>query len=242
MGRIPLQLTILKQILKYNLYLNSKEDSSVVKQSLYIFDEINKKCANSYGYFLQDLLKSHNSNRIKTTKHLTEDNIVDFISALKNKYIDFRKKKVESSTKLDFYGKFKYEHKAEDYLDIIPTINGKRDYTKFRTSNHKLAMETLRFKRPVVPREQRLCEFCNQNEIEDEYHMIFSCKIYADLRVTFLDKLRTILGICPANKDEFTKTIFNTSNRLAIIYTSSFINKCFLRRKSLLKAHYITLC
>ena len=135
---------------------------------------------------------------------------------------------------MDFYRKFKYEHKAEDYFDIIPTINGKRDYTKFRTSNHKLAIETLRYKRPVVPREQRLCEFCNQNEIEDEYHMIFSCKIYADLRVTFLDKLRTILGICPANKDEFTETIFNTSNRLAIIYTSSFINKCFLRRKSLL--------
>ena len=43
MGRFPLQLNILKQILKYNLYLNSKEDSSIVKQSLYISDEINKK-------------------------------------------------------------------------------------------------------------------------------------------------------------------------------------------------------
>ena len=88
MGRFPPQLTILKQILKYNLYLNSKEDSSIVKQSLYISDEINKICTNSYGrLLLQDLLKSHNSNRIKTTKHLTEDNIVDFISALKKKQI-----------------------------------------------------------------------------------------------------------------------------------------------------------
>ena len=178
-------------------------------------------------------------NRIKTTKHLTEENIVDFISALKSKYIDFWRKKVEFSTKLDFYKKFKYEHKAEDYLDIIPTINGKRDYTKFRTSNHKLAIETLRYKRPVVPRDQRLCEFCNQNEIEDEYHTIFSCKIYADLRVTFLDKMRTVFGICPANKDELTRTIFNTSNRLAIIYTSSFINKCFLRRKLLLLLFFL---
>ena len=87
MGRFSLQLTILKQILKYNLYLNPKEDSSVVKQSLYFSDEINKKCTNSYGYFLQDILKSHNSNRIKTTKHLTEDNIVDIISAFKKKKI-----------------------------------------------------------------------------------------------------------------------------------------------------------
>ena len=111
MGRFPLQLTVLKQILKYNLYLNSKEDTSIVKQSLYISDdEINKKCTNSYGYFLQDLLKSHNSNCIKTTKHLTEHNIVDFISTLKTKYIDFWKKKVESSTKLDFYRKFKYSY------------------------------------------------------------------------------------------------------------------------------------
>ena len=42
LGRFPPQLTVLKQILKYNLYLNSKEDSSIVKQSLYISDEINK--------------------------------------------------------------------------------------------------------------------------------------------------------------------------------------------------------
>ena len=68
-------------------------------------------------------------------------------------------------------------------------------------------IETLRYKRPIVPREQRLCEFCNHNEIEEEYHMFFSCKIYADLRVTFLDKIRAILGIGPANKDEFTETI-----------------------------------
>ena len=152
---------------------------------------------------------------------------------LKNKYIDFLKKKVESSTKLDFYRKLKYEHKAEDYYDI-PTINGKRDYTKVRISNHKLAIDTLRYKIPIVPREQRLCEFCKHNKIDDKYHMTFSCKIHADLRVTFLDKIRAILGICPADKDELTETIFNTSNRLAIIYTSSFINKCFLRRKSLL--------
>ena len=120
--------------------------------------------------------------------HLTEDSIVDFISTSKNKYIDFWKKKVESSTKLDLYGKFKYEHKAEDYmyLDIIPTINWKRDYTKFRTSNHKLTIETPRY--PIVLREQRLREFCKHNEIEDEYHMIFSCKLYADLRETFLEK------------------------------------------------------
>ena len=185
---------------------------------------------------MHELLKSHNSQHFKTNKYLTEDSIVNFIATLQNKYNEFWKRKVESSNKLDFYRKFKYENKPEDYLDIIPIMDGKRHYTKFRTSNHKLAIEILRYKRPTVPREQRLCEFCDQSEIEDEYHMIFSCKIYADLRKTFYEKIRALLGIYPTNKDEFIETIFNTPNRLSVFYTSCFINKCFLRRNSLHQA------
>ena len=61
--------------------------------------------------------------------------------------------------------------------------------------NHKLAVEILRYKRPVIPREQRLCEFCNQNEIEDKNHIIFSCKAYKDIRETFFQKISTLLNI-----------------------------------------------
>ena len=145
------------------------------------------------------------------------------------------KKKIESSTKSGFYRKFKHDFKAEEYLDLTPVINAKRDYAKFRTSNHKLAVEILRYKRPVIQREQKFCEFCNRGEVEDENHIIFSCKTYKDIRETFFQKLRSLLNINPKFKDEFTEILFNTSNRFAIIYTSNFISKCFIRRKSLLQ-------
>ena len=47
MGRTPLQIIIIKKILKYNLYLNSKDDNTLVKQFLYISQELGKKYTNS---------------------------------------------------------------------------------------------------------------------------------------------------------------------------------------------------
>ena len=178
MGRTPLQIIIIKKILKYNLYLNSKDDNALVKQFLYISQELGKKYT---SYLLLDTLSSYSSQRFRKPEYLTEDSIIEFISTLTNKYKEFWMRKIESSTKLDFYGKFKHDFKAEEYLDLTPVINTKRDYAKFRTSNHKLAVEILRHKRPVIPREQRFCEFCNRDEVEDENHIIFSCKTYKDI-------------------------------------------------------------
>ena len=124
-----------------------------------------KKHTNSYCCSLLNILKFYSSQRFRNPKYFTEDSIIDFISTLTNKCKDLWKKKSENSPKLDFYRKFKHDYKVEDYLDPAPVINAKRDCAKFRTSNHKLAVKILRYKRPVIPREQRLCEFCNKNEI-----------------------------------------------------------------------------
>ena len=235
MGRTPLQIIIIEKILKYNLYLNSKDDNTLVKQFLYISQILGKKYMNSHSYLLLDTLNFYSSQGFRKPEYLTEDSIIEFISTLTNKYKEFWKKKIESSTKLDFFRKFKHDFKAEEYLDLTPVINAKRDYAKFRTSNHKLAVEILRYKRPVIPREQRFCEFCNRDEVEDENHIIFSCKTYKDIRETLFQKIRSLLNINPKFKDDSTEILFNTSNRFAIIYTSNFISKCFIRRKSLLQ-------
>ncbi len=34
-----------------------------------------------------------------------------------------------------------------------------------------------------------ICQFCNSNEIEDEFHFIMRCKFYKDKREIFLAKL-----------------------------------------------------
>ena len=50
-----------------------------------------------------------------------------------------------------------------------------------------LKVETGRFER--ISLQDRLCEFCSENAIEDEEHFLFRCDLYHDLRQKFIGKI-----------------------------------------------------
>ena len=47
--------------------------------------------------------------------------------------------------------------------------------SRIRCSNHPLAIEKGRHKNPKIPREERVCVFCNNQDIEDEEHFLLKC-------------------------------------------------------------------
>ena len=55
---------------------------------------------------------------------------------------------------------------------------------RFRTSNHKLPIETGRYNN--VPRENRLCTFCSSNKLCDEFNLILECSLLKNIRRKFL--------------------------------------------------------
>ena len=65
-----------------------------------------------------------------------------------------------------------YDSMTNDYHRFI--------ITRWRLSNHDLKIETGRYTRPTTPREQRTCDVCGV--LEDEYHAIFVCPRYNELR------------------------------------------------------------
>lgn len=57
--------------------------------------------------------------------------------------------------------------------------------SKFRTSNHRLAIETGRWHKPQpIERNLRLCLTCEK--LEDEYHLVAECIKYNELRNKYL--------------------------------------------------------
>ena len=65
-----------------------------------------------------------------------------------------------------------YSHYINDYYRII--------ITRWRLSSHKLMVEVGRHRRPIVPREERVCSMCGV--LEDEQHVIFTCPLYDNIR------------------------------------------------------------
>ena len=81
------------------------------------------------------------------------------------------------------YKTFKNVFKEETYLTIA-NYEMRRKLAQFRLSAHKLAIETGRYngKNRYVPPEDRLCQSCNGQKMEDEQHFLLGCPKYEPLR------------------------------------------------------------
>jgi hypothetical protein len=53
--------------------------------------------------------------------------------------------------------KFKFIFRYETYISDIRKISHRNILTRFRTSNHKLYIETGRYTRSITPVENRIC-------------------------------------------------------------------------------------
>ena len=62
------------------------------------------------------------------------------------------------------------------YLDKIRNYNKRRILTKIRLSNHTLMIEKGRQK--GLGKEERICPFCAEDNLDGEYHFIFECPIF----------------------------------------------------------------
>lgn len=122
-------------------------------------------CLNTFQNIIQEAGKNslaHMKQAFLISKELYERNKPSFY------FKAFWKHMLDNSSKLSFYSTFKSEYKLEDYLTTIRNASQRKAVTKFRISCHKLQIEYGRYHN--IPREQRLCNLCDTNEIEDEYH------------------------------------------------------------------------
>ena len=178
LGKFPLIINIYKKLFKYITHLNSLPEMTIAKQAYLISKDTNA----------MDILKHYKCITQIPELESTSIHSLDFITkSIKQKYITFWKHKMENSSKLSFYCTFKEDYQLENYLTTIKNTNQRKTFTRFRINNHKLMIEYGRYQK--IPQEERLCTFCQSNEVEDEYHFTMSCESYTNLRNNFLSTL-----------------------------------------------------
>ena len=116
-------------------------------------------------------------------------------SSLKTTFIKFWEQKLQNSLKLEFYRNGKLDYAPHAFINDLCYCPARRDLLKLRTSNHSLYVETERYSSPKLPSEERICKYCDKNEVEDEIHLIHFCGLYLNLRDTFLKKLHSVFDI-----------------------------------------------
>ena len=118
----------------------------------------------------------------------TKDNIPLIKKRIADDFIQKWHSDLRTSEMLILYKELKKEFAYERYLDYVIPKKKKMNYTKIRISNHNLHVQTGRYTRPITERRERKCLLCDENDIEDEFHFIFKCELYKDIREIYIKR------------------------------------------------------
>ena len=128
--------------------------------------------------------------------------------------------RLAESSRANFYSLFsKFEY--QPYLEVINVKKFRVTMTKLRVASHRLEIEVGRWARPNrVPIDERKCRLCNK--LKDEFHFLFECILYSDLRKQYIRKYFW-------NRPNMIKLkeLMSTTNKRTIRNLSLYIEKAF---------------
>ena len=185
-GRYPLSIEAAKRCVKYWLKIMKLPEERYVKKCYlmlinmsgnYYFNwarEVERLlCQNGFAYvwYNQGVENEHTFMQL-------------FVQRLKDNHLQNWYSYLETCPKLNVYRHIKSSYDHEYFLDVLNIRKFRYCYAQFRTGAHSLELERGRYQN--LPTEQRTCKICSANILEDEFHFVLSCRIYADLRLRFI--------------------------------------------------------
>ncbi len=211
LGRLPLGIDIVANMITHHDYLKSKDEASILGEAQKLSEQLAEQNRNNLRLrenkiaFIKDTLSETNTRH--TTPLGTRINKRKTISdTLGQLYVDEWRKKITKENKLRTYVQVKTSFSKEDYLNI-KDFKLRRAMARLRTSAHNLAIERGRYTRPPTPVEERVCTTCPNRPVEDEYHFLMTCINYDEER---LKMQQEVTKMCP--------NFINLSNRDKFIY------------------------
>ena len=100
---------------------------------------------------------------------------------------------------LRIYAIFKANHCLETYIQCLSLKKYQQAICRFGVSSHRLGIELGRHHKAHLPVEQRLCNFCNSRNLDDELHFLIKCKFHTNgkkpLFIRSLMKIYLILKV-----------------------------------------------
>ena len=180
-GRYPLAIKIVQSMLRFWKHIDDVSyDNPLLKEARAECDNV----LDTPGSWLTTIKQMFTLFHVRWTGVQPNDNDAKgLLNKMRQSYVRYWKSNIgnvnERDGKLCTYRKIKGSFRKESYLDLIRDTNHRKAMTTFRTSAHRLEIETYRYSKVHVPRNERLCSLCTPDyliHIGDEFHALMICK------------------------------------------------------------------
>ena len=235
-GRLPIYFSVIMSVVKYLHRLENASDG-LLKDAYISSKRMHQGGLQSWytsAIYILQLLGLKISSCLNLTINQLTNIVKNKLIKQYSSYWNQERSKHLLSGKLDTYFNLKQSFCFEPYLSLT-NFHHRRAISKIRISAHNLMIESGRYKKPKpLPREDRLCKFCNLNEVENEIHFITRCLKYDSEREEFYKTIRKL----NANFDllnDLQKTMWLLSQECesVLIELACFILKCFDKRTTI---------
>jgi hypothetical protein len=187
-GRYPLFIKRYEQIIKY--WLNViQSDNIILKTIICASIQLHEKGIQSWASKVHRLLNEYGFSDVWNNPFQYDVNY--FVKIFKQRVIDcFLQKLISdisnSPVLSNIYVHLYRSFEMADYLKILHNKTYRNCLSRLRLSAHKLRIETGRYGANRLPRNERICRLCDNNDIEDEFHFIFVCNCYSNIRSLYI--------------------------------------------------------
>ena len=220
LGRQPLLLTGAKSFIKNWIRIIDGESNIIFKNAF----KVNRNSQLQWASKLKDILQRHGLGYIWEHQFTSEQTrplknyLNTIIMRLRDSYIQTTLSHIRSQPKLRTYCLLKNDFLMEHYLLNIRNIKTRVAVSKFRLSDHRLAIETGRYVRPKIDPKDRICPVCKVTQ--DEIHCLVTCQINETSRAVLFDE---IIKTKPTfmfmnSKDKFVYLLQNRTELSSQIY------------------------
>jgi hypothetical protein len=228
-GRYPLFINAQIRCLKFWLKLLKMPDSRYVRKCYDYLVDTKVHLAVNWATEIKRLLHENVFGYVWNNGHVPHLStfLNKFTIRLRDQYIQSWRETINHSPKLSVYKHIKSSYSHERYLDILCIRKYRHCYSQFRSGYHELEIEKGRYSN--IPIHERICKVCNSKQVETEYHFVFICPMFKDLRARFIPRKFLI------NPNVMKLHILMSSrNETYIKDLASYIYLAFVRRKELL--------
>ena len=186
LGRYPIEITMKVKTIGFWTRIVTGSQTKLVSllyRKLYSYPDHEFNWVKNVKTILEEAGRNDfwlNQN-VNMTKHVSKIIKGILIDQFKQKWSESMS---ESSKGLN-YRMIKNEHCLENYLTILPK-NKYIPLIKYRTANHFLPIETLRWGKQRVEVSERNCPLCDKSDPADEFHYLFVCKAFEEQRKLYL--------------------------------------------------------